>query len=642
MFTVRELSMSYGGQPLLDHAQLTITSGERIALIGRNGQGKSTLMKILCGQLKADEGQFERASTLKIAYLPQDIPSHLPGTAFEIIVEGLGEVGTLERQYHNLSIELERSTGDTTRLVERLSEVQRRLEDANAWDLNRRVEMLLEQLNIDADSPYETLSGGMKRRVILGRELIQEPSLLLLDEPTNHLDFASIRWLEDFLTNLPSALLFVTHDRAFLKRIATRILELDRGKLTSFDCDYDTYLDRKATWLEGESHRNEVFDKKLAQEEVWVRQGIKARRTRNEGRVRALEQLRLQRSQRREQSDNADFSIQQGKLSGRKILDIKNLTFHWDSKCIVRDFSTTIWRGDKIGLIGPNGSGKTTLLQLLLGNLKPESGEVNRGTNLEIVYFDQHREQLDPNLTLKQVVAGDDDHVRIGDQQRHIYTYLEEFLFTPQQVRGKVSALSGGERNRLLLAKLFSKQANVLVMDEPTNDLDLETLELLEDLLFEYPATLLLVSHDREFLNRVVTHTCALEPGGRVKETVGGYDAYERDVLLAAPPAVVKPMAAMASEDKETARRPEKTRYRTNKEQWELDEIPDTIDRLEQQQRELVNHMVLPATASDPKKLKNAQLELETIEAELHRLMERWEALEAIPSHPTKTVHRKD
>ncbi|MEQ9823427.1 MAG: ATP-binding cassette domain-containing protein [Puniceicoccaceae bacterium] len=637
MFSARELTHSYGGLPLLDRAQLTIQPGERVALIGRNGQGKSTLMKILCGQLAPDEGQFERSTGLTLAYLPQEIPTHLSGRAFDVVLEGLGSIATLEKRYHDTSRALEEKQGDSEALLQELSRLQHELEHAGAWELNRRVELILEKLKIDADQPYEALSGGMKRRVILGRELIKEPTLLMLDEPTNHLDFESIRWLESFLVGLRTALIFVTHDRVFLRKVATRILELDRGKLQSFEGDYDTYLSRKEAQLEAEQHRNAVFDKKLSQEEAWIRQGIKARRTRNEGRVRALHELREQRSQRREQPDQADFAIQQGTLSGRKILTVKNLCYRWDTREIVRDFSTTIWRGDKIGIIGPNGSGKTTLLQLLLGKLQPQSGEVLRGTNLDVVYFDQHREQLDPEQSLKQVVAADDEFVHIGEQKRHIYSYLGDFLFTPEQARGKVSALSGGERNRLLLAKLFTRQANVLVMDEPTNDLDLETLELLEDLLFDYPATLLLVSHDRQFLNRVVTQTFALEANGVVRETIGGYDEYERQTLRNDAALTKRSVSKPKSED---VRKSDKPRYRTNREQWELDDIPGKIEALEAKQQEWIHSMAQPDFGSDPKQIRCAQQELDQIEAQLMQLMQRWEELEAIPANPNKTVPR--
>ena len=645
MFAARELSQSFGGAPLLDRAQFTILKGERVALIGRNGEGKSTLMKIICGELKPDAGEFEKAPGLKVSYLPQDIPTDLEGSVHDIVAQGLGPVAGLEKRYHEISLQLENGNGEQEHLLRELSEVQHQLEDSGGWELTRQVEMILEKLGIHSELQYQHLSGGMKRRVILGRELIKEPELLLLDEPTNHLDFGAIAWLEGFLPSIEVALLFVTHDRVFLKNVATRILELDRGKLTSFDCGYDTYLERKEALLEAEKTQNAVFDKKLAQEETWIRQGIKARRTRNEGRVRALQKLREERSQRRELRDGPEFGIQEGQVSGRKVITVANLCYSWDKTPIVKDFSTVIWRGDRIGIIGPNGSGKTTLLQLLLGKLTPGSGTITHGTNLEVVYFDQHREQLDPNLSLKEVVAGDDDHVYAGGQKRHIYSYLSDFMFTPDQARGKVSALSGGETNRLLLAKIFTKRANVLVMDEPTNDLDLETLELLEDLLFDYPSTLLLVSHDRQFLNRVVTQTYALEPDGNVKETVGGYDEYEREssgrrqLQDAKAKALTNPAPnATSTAAGALSKRPEKTRYRTNREHWELEDIPGKIEVFEARQNELAQQLSASEVVSDPIQLQKIQAELDSIEIELNYLMERWEELEAIPLNPSKAV----
>ena len=634
MYTAGDLSISFGDAPLLHKAQLSIDRNDRIALIGRNGEGKSTLMKIIAGQIAPDQGQFEKAPGLRIAYLPQEVPDSLEGTVFDIVLQGLGDIARLERAYHDTSVALERESGDPAPLLEELSRIQHELEANNGWELSRKVELVLHRLKIDPSLRFDALSGGMKRRAILGRELIREPDLLLLDEPTNHLDFDSIRWLEEFLPTLPGALLFVTHDRYFLKKIATSILELDRGRLTSFQCDYPTYLERKNALIEAEISQNAVFDKKLAQEEVWIRKGIKARRTRNEGRVRALEKLREERSQRRDLRENADFSIQKASSSGRKVITVDNLSFSWEEQTIVRNFSTTIWRGDKIGVIGPNGSGKTTLLRLLLGELKPQMGTVTHGTNLDVVYFDQHRAALDPELTLRQAVAGDEEFLTIDGQQRHVLTYLNDFLFTPEQARGKVSALSGGERNRLLLAKVFTHTANVLVMDEPTNDLDLETLELLEELLFDYPATLLLVSHDRQFLNRVVTQTFALEGNGVVRETVGGYDEYERDIQLAATK-LTRP--ASKPQDTRKTSKPEKPRYRTNREQWELDAIQEKIGALETRQGDLIVTMGLPDFGTDPKQIRDTQDELQSIEEELNTLMERWEALESIPANPKKS-----
>jgi ABC transport system ATP-binding/permease protein len=634
MFAIRDLSISFGNPALLYKARFSINKRDRVALIGRNGEGKSTLMKIIAGQIKPDTVQFEKAPGLRISYLPQEVPDSLPGIVYDIVLQGLGAVADLERAYHEASLALEQNEGDTDKTLEKMSRIQHELEASGGWELSRKVEMVLQRLKIDPSLHFNALSGGMKRRVILGRELIKEPDFLLLDEPTNHLDFDSIRWLEEFIPTLPGALLFVTHDRYFLKNIATRILELDRGKLTSFDCDYNTYLERKAILIEAEQSQNAVFDKKLSQEETWIRRGIKARRTRNEGRVRALEKAREERSQRREMRSGADFSIQEGALSGRKVIAIENLHYRWDQQLIVKDFSTTIWRGDKIGVIGPNGSGKTTLLKLLLGELQPESGTIKHGTNLEVVYFDQHRAQLNPELTLKQVVADDEDYVTVNGEKRHIYTYLSDFLFDPEQARGKVSALSGGERNRLLLAKIFTSNANMLVMDEPTNDLDLETLELLEDLLFEYPATMLLVSHDRQFLNRVVTQTLALEGNGVIKETIGGYDEYNRDKQAVSSQSV---KTAPDAKGNRKQPKPDKPRYRTNREQRELDTIQEKIEALESRQGELIAAMSQPDFGTVTDKIQSIKKELLLIENELNTQMVQWEILESIPVNPKKT-----
>jgi ATP-binding cassette subfamily F protein uup len=632
MLTVRDLSLSFGGPALFDKAQFTIARGERLALIGRNGEGKSTLMKVVAGLQSADQVQFEREPGLKVAYLQQEVPDALGGTVREVVISGLGDFAELDRRQHEVTLLLERGSVETGELLRELERIQERLETLGGWQLDARVDKVITQLRLDESAAFDTLSGGMKRRAILGRAMVSEPDLLLLDEPTNHLDFASIRWLEEWMMGLSQGVLFVTHDRTLMRNVSTRILELDRGRLTSFACGYDEYLQRKSDLLDAEASRNAVFDKKWQQEEVWVRKGVKARRTRNEGRVRALEQMRVERSQRRNLRDGADFSIQEAGLSGRKVIDVKNLTFAWGDRPVVRDFSTTIWRGDKVGLIGPNGSGKTTLLRLLLNELAPDQGSVVHGTQLEVAYFDQHRDQLDPNLTLRQVVAPDDDHVKVGQEKRHVYSYLQDFLFDPDQARGKVSALSGGERNRLMLARLFAGNANLLVMDEPTNDLDLETLELLEDLLFDFKGTLLLVSHDRQFLNRVVTQTLALESDGRVRETVGGYDDYERDARAQWVMRVPTPVAA----PKPKVEKLEKTRSRSQKEEAELLGIPAAIEQLELRQSSLVEQMADPRKSASSVWVAETKASLLATERELERLMARWEALESLPANPRR------
>ncbi|MCG8525732.1 MAG: ATP-binding cassette domain-containing protein [Opitutales bacterium] len=632
MITVRNLSISFGGAPLLDQVQFTIEKGEHIALIGRNGEGKSTLMKILAGQISADTVEVEKPPNYRIAYLQQDVPETLEGTVREVISSGLGEISKLEQAYHDASIHLDDPEQNQESILELMGKLQHDLEALDAWDFTRKLDDLLSQLNLDGDLLFNELSGGMKRRAVLGRELITEPNLLLLDEPTNHLDLPSIQWMESFLPQCEASLLFVTHDREFLQNLSTSIFELDRGKLTRFDISYQKFLERKAEALDSEAHQRAVSDKKLAQEETWIRQGIKARRTRNEGRVRALKKLREERAQRRELKEGPSFSIQSAGLSGRKVIEIENLNYSWGLQPIVSDFTTTIWRGDKIGIIGANGSGKTTLLQLLLKQLDPNQGTVTHGTQLDVVYFDQHRAQLDPNLTLKEAVAGDEEYITVQGQKRHIYSYLSDFLFPSDRARGKVSALSGGEKNRLLLAKIFAKTANLLVLDEPTNDLDLETLELLEELLLEYPATLILVSHDRRFLDRVVTQTLAIEKNGKIVETVGGYQEYERDLNLrkqTSHPTIAKKTSKNSRKSK-----PEKPRYRTNREQRELDEIPDTISALEEEHEQIISKLSLPETATDPEKVNLLQSRLEEIDAQNLSLMERWEELENIPQKP--------
>lgn len=630
LFSARELTHSFGGPLLLDRAQFTVDTGERVCLIGRNGEGKSTLMKIVAGLIKPDDGQFERAQGLKVSYLPQSVPESLPGTVFDIVSEGTGSWVSLERAYHEQVQLLDDPDSDMQAVLERMNELQHELEACGGWKLAQQVEQVLTRLKLDATLPFDSLSGGMKRRVLLGRALVSQPDLLLLDEPTNHLDFDSIAWLESFLPGLRMALLFVTHDRAFLRRIATRILELDRGRLVSFDCDYDTYLSRKQEMLESEDTRNAVFDKKLAQEEAWIRRGIKARRTRNEGRVRELVKLRQERSQRRNIREGPSFELQDGNLSGRKVITVDALTYHWDNMRIVEDFSTVIWRGDKIGIIGPNGSGKTTLLKLLLGDLKPMSGTVTFGTRIQVAYFDQHRAQLDDNATLMQAVAGDNDHVYFGGQKRHIYSYLEDFMFDSLMARSKVSSLSGGERNRLLLARIFVQESNLLVLDEPTNDLDIETLELLEDILFQYQGTLLLVSHDREFLNRIATQTYAIEGNGRIRETVGGYDEYFRDKRLEEE-ALTARQSRQTTRDKPAPSKTSKPRTRTRKETHELEAIPARIDELENRQSILIGEMSQVGFGSDAQRAIQVKEELESIDRELATCFARWEALDAIP-----------
>ncbi|HEB77748.1 MAG TPA: ATP-binding cassette domain-containing protein, partial [Methylothermaceae bacterium] len=514
---LKDVSLAYGDNPLLDHAELAIDAGERIGLIGRNGEGKSTLLRLCAGLIAPDDGEIRRRPGLKVALLEQN-PGFDPGqTAYDAVAAGLGDLGALLQRYHQLA---QQSPPD----LQALERLQHELEARDGWRLQQKIDQVLSHLRLDPDQPVATLSGGWQRRLALARALVIEPDLLLLDEPTNHLDLDTIAWLEAELLRFPGSLLFVTHDRTFLQKLATRIVDLDRGRLTSWPGDYRRYLEKKAAALAEEERRNAEFDKKLAQEEAWIRQGIKARRTRNEGRVRALKKLREERARRRERQGRASLRLDRAERSGKLVIEAENLTYAYGDKVIVRDFSTTILRGDRIGLIGPNGAGKSTLLKLLLKQLEPQQGRVRHGTNLEILWFDQQRSQLDPERTMADTVADGNDWVTVGGERRHVMSYLADFLFTPARARSPVKSLSGGEQSRLLLAKLFTRPANLLVLDEPTNDLDLETLELLEALLLDFDGTLLLVSHDRAFLDHVVTSTLVFEGDGKIGEYVGGYE----------------------------------------------------------------------------------------------------------------------
>jgi ATP-binding cassette subfamily F protein uup len=589
LLALRDVTLAFRGPPVLDAVNLTIEPRERICLLGRNGTGKTTLLRVLHNTAEADRGEIARQQGLVTALLPQEVPQDLSGTVFDEVARGWGP---------------------------RREPLAR-----------HQVEAAISRMGLDAAAEVAVLSAGMKRRVLLAKALVREPDILLLDEPTNHLDIDAIRWLEEFLLRYGGTLLFVTHDRVFLRRLATRIVELDRGRLTSWTCDYDTFVARKEAALEAEAKQCAEFDKTLAREEVWIRKGIEARRTRNEGRVRALLKLREIRQERRDVPGEVRMEIQEAGRSGRLVIAAKNANFAYGERPIVADLSTKIMRGDRVGLVGPNGSGKTTLLRLLLGELPPTAGTIRHGTNLEVAYFDQLHAQLDDAKTVRENVRDGSDYVEINGKRRHIIGYLEDFLFTPEQAAGPVSRLSGGERNRLLLARLFTKPSNVLVMDEPTNDLDIETLELLEELLGDYPGTLLLVSHDREFLNNVVTSTLVLEGEGRVKEYAGGYDDWLRQRGAGCQPAPrEKPAAAQAGQ--RPAPRPRRLTY---KEQIELAALPDRIAALEAEVGELHAAMADPTFyRQEPAAIVQAKTRLQSLEQDVAAAYQRWEELEAL------------
>jgi ATP-binding cassette subfamily F protein uup len=590
---MRDVCIGFGEPLLLDHVNFYIERRERVCLLGRNGTGKSTLMRLLNRDLAPDTGEIVYQQGVRVSLLPQEVPQELTGTISEVVAAGLAE--------------LETSPSET------------------GSGLNR-VERIISRMDLNPGERFENLSAGLKRRVMLARGLVNEPDLLLLDEPTNHLDIDAIGWMEDFLLRFEGTLLFITHDRRFLKKLATRTVELDRGHLTDWSCDYETFQNRKQAALEVEAGHREKFDQKLAREEVWVRQGIKARRTRNEGRVRQLEKLREARRARRELIGAVRMKTQDATRSGKLVIEAEGVSYGCSGQPpIIDDFSTVIMRGDKIGIIGPNGSGKTTLLRVLLGDLPPARGELRHGVNLETAYFDQLRAQLDENKSVAENVGDGNDTILFNGKPRHIMSYLQDFLFSPERARSPVSTLSGGERNRLLLARLFTKPSNLLVLDEPTNDLDMETLELLEDLLLDYPGTLLLVSHDRDFLNNVVTSTLALVGNGRVCEYVGGYDDYVRQRSSESP---IQPQTPPVIPEKQRPKR-ERKQTLSFKEQRELEELPGVIELLEAEQNELYQSMSDPAFyQKNGAEVAGAKARLQALEQQLEETYQRWEALD--------------
>ena len=629
LLTLENACLAFGHVDLLDQAAFQLDAGERVALIGRNGSGKSSLLRAIAGQASLDDGVLWSEPGLRVAYVPQEPDFNLHQDVFSAVAEGLGEVARKLVAYHDAMLNLGEAPDEAA--MTRLEGLQHDIEAADGWRLNQRVEEVVLRLGLDGRARAESLSGGGIKRVALARALVSEPELLLLDEPTNHLDLDGILWLEGLIRDFRGAVVVITHDRVFLDSVATRIVELDRGRLASYPGRFSDYVARKEEELEAESRANARFDKLLAQEEVWIRKGVEARRTRNEGRVRRLEALRRERSARRDRLGNVRLAVDQGERSGQMVAELQDVTMRFGDKVVVRDFSTRILRGDRIGLIGPNGAGKTTLLKLILGELEPDEGRVRRGTRQQVAYFDQMREQLDPELPLTEVISPGSDFVEIGNERKHVIGYLGDFLFAPQRARSPVKSLSGGERNRLLLARLFARPANVLVLDEPTNDLDIETLDLLEDLLASYDGTLFLVSHDRAFLDNVVTQVIAYEGDGRWGEYAGGY----ADWMRVKPPASAgaAPARAASSESRPTsarlpeARRPAKLSFN---EKRELDTLPQRIADLESEQAALHGRLADPALYQNaPGEVTGLKGRLDAIEVELEDAMTRWVELEA-------------
>lgn len=615
-----DVSVSFGEVPLLDRVSLQIEEGERISLVGRNGAGKTTLLRLMNGDLVPDTGVVSRRKGLRVARLEQDVPKDLSGKVYDIVSDGLGERGALIRHYHELSSQLASCEYDQA-LIDNLHDLEQRLHAGDGWQVGRLVDRILADMKLDPDGDCDKLSAGFKRRVLLAKALVGEPDLLLLDEPTNHMDIDSIQWMEETLLRFSGSILFVTHDRMFLRRMATRIVELDRGHISSSTCDYDTYLERREDILAAEEKGRAVFDKKLADEEAWLRKGVRARRTRNEGRVRALIELRNARSLRREQQGTVKLVCDEAQRTGKLVIDVKGLSFSYGDRPIVANFSTMIERGDKIGIIGPNGTGKTTLLKLLLGELKGGAGSVRHGENLEIAYFDQLKMHLDEDKTVQDNIAGGNEIFIFEGRPRHVIGYLKDFLFTEDRAKSPVWCLSGGERNRLLLAKLFTNPSNLLVFDEPTNDLDSETLDLLEELIISYSGTVLIVSHDRAFLNNIATSMLVIESDGNVGEYVGGYDDWLRQRV--APVEVAK--RERVGRVREKLDSPRKMSY---KEKRELQELPERIERLEREHKELYASMSEPAVYEKKGAVAEIETRLKELDDELAMAYERWQELE--------------
>lgn len=621
LLRLRQASYHFHGRTLLDAADLVVSAGERIALLGRNGAGKSTLLRLIHGDIDLDSGSLETQKGIVVSYFNQDVAQDLAGSVFSIVASALESLKALLQQYHDLSRQIE--SEPTEELLNRLHDLQIQIENENAWQFYQKVETVISRLQLDPDAAFESLSGGNKRRVLLARSLVTEPDLLLLDEPTNHLDIESIIWLEGFIKTFKGTIILITHDRSFMNRVATRILDLDRGKLLSFEHGYDKYLQEKQHILETEANQNSLFDKKLADEETWIRQGIKARRTRNEGRVRALKKLREIRADRQDVLGTSSAQSNMGQKSGKIVIEAHDLSYSIEGKTIVKDFSALIGRGDKIGIIGPNGCGKTTLIKLLLKQLDSITGRIEHGTQLEIAYFDQLRTQLDLDKTVFDNVSQGKDVISINGKQKSVYSYLKDFLFSSEEVRKKAELLSGGEKNRVMLAKLFSRPANFLVLDEPTNDLDIETLELLESLLVEFEGTLLLISHDRTFLNNVTTKIFAYRGDGQFQSYTGGYDDYQRALEHEAAPE-----KQVTTKSKSQADKPKQSNKLSYNEQRELKQLPDKIEKLEGEIEALQTQLADPEFYNKPEaEISKLSQDLQAKEATLEQSLERWELL---------------
>ena len=622
LITFQNVHLAFGGPVIFDGINLSVEQGEKVSLTGRNGTGKSTLLKLISGSVSPDSGFVSIQKGIRVAFLSQEVPPDIAGSVFDVIAGGLQDHFDLVMQYHEISNKL--SEENSPALLEKLNRLHNSLDRVNGWEMQQQVDKIISQFGFDADAAFNSLSAGLKRQVLLGKTLAGQPHVLLLDEPTNHMDIDSIKRLEEFLIRFTGTLVFVTHDRTFLRRIANRIVEIDRGKLFSQNCDYDTFLVRKQALLDAEEAENKLFDKKLVKEEQWIRQGIKARRTRNEGRVRELKKMREARNSRRQRSGLVNMQLHEGDRSGKIVAEVEKINFGYGEKTLISNFSTTILKGDRVGIIGPNGIGKTTLINILLGKIKPLAGKVRTGTGIQLTYFDQLREQLDETKNVRDNIGDGQNVLSINGNNRHVIGYLKDFLFSPEQALAPISRLSGGERNRLLLARLFTRPSNVLVLDEPTNDLDAETLELLEELLMQYKGTILLVSHDRSFINNIVTSTIVFEKKGVVKEYIGGYD----DWIRQRPAEVIKKKAAKKIKQR-TDSSQKKGRKLGYMEERELKALPEKIEKLEAEQEKLFKIMSGPDFYKQQKsEIVKTTEKVESLKENLNKAYKRWEELE--------------